>query len=46
MRHTFSCDPHVLFGYMTVFRAGGEDGKFEPELSSLSNGINLLYLLI
>ena len=25
---------------------GGEDGKFEPELSSLSNGINLLYLLI
>ena len=24
----------------------GEDGKFEPELSSLSNGINLLYLLI
>ena len=24
----------------------GEDGKFEPELSSLSNEINLLYLLI
>ena len=28
------------------FLPGGEDGKFEPELSSHSNGINLLYLLI
>ena len=28
------------------FVPGGEDGKFEPELSSLSNGINLLCLLI
>ena len=28
------------------FVPGGEDGKFEPELSSLSNGINVLYLLI
>ena len=25
---------------------GGEDGEFEPELSSLFSGINLLYLLI
>ena len=25
---------------------GGENGKFEPELSSLSVGINVLYLLI
>ena len=24
---------------------GGEDGKFEPELSSLSSGINVLYIL-
>ena len=24
----------------------GEDGKFEPELSSLFSGINLLYLLM
>ena len=25
---------------------GGEDGKFEPELSSLSSGINVLYILM
>ena len=28
------------------FMRRGEDGKFEPELSSLSSGINVLYLLI
>ena len=28
------------------FVPGGENGKFEPELSSLSVGINVLYLLI
>ena len=25
---------------------GGEDGKFEPELSSLSSGINVSYILM
>ena len=25
---------------------GGEDGKFEPELSSISSGINVLYILM
>ena len=25
---------------------GGEDGKFEPELSSFSSGINVLYILM
>ena len=54
MRHAFSWDLRILLWHMTVFRARGLgfwtspgwDGKFEPELSSLSSGTKVSYFFI